>query len=97
MPKRKNRNNLQDGEKIEHKQGKPWTVVSIHNSYEEASRKVMDVIASNPTYSTKIKRTSEDKFKVIKRLDEKLDKVAKEMESKSNEIKEKSSKKKKKK
>jgi len=85
MPKRKNKTLLQDSEKVEHKQGKPWTTVSVHKTYEAASKKVMEVIAANPTYSTKIRRTGDNDFKVVKRLDEKLDKVAKDMETKIQE------------
>ena len=97
MPKRKNKTNLQEGKVVEHKQGKPWTTVSTHELYEDASKKVMEVIANFPTYSAKIRRTSENKFKVVKRLNEQLDAVAKKMEKKAEENKEKNSKKKSKK
>jgi len=76
-------------EKVKHTQGKPWTTVAIFNSYKEADMKRSFLIAEEPTFSTKIKRCGDggSQFKVTKRVDEELAKVAEEMEKITKESK----------
>ena len=82
MPKRKNKGYKQQEEKTVHKQGKPWATVAVFNSYDEADKHRNDVLANEPIFSTKVKRcgTAGSQFKVIKRINEQLAKVAEELD-----------------
>ena len=72
-----------------HVQGAPWTTVSVHNTYEEANKKILEVIANEPTYATKIRRISGDRFKLIKRINPELAKVEEEMQKRKETVKKK--------
>ena len=54
-----------------HVQGKPWTKVCVCQTYPEASDKVGHLIANEPTYNFKIKRSGPEGslFTIKKRLD----------------------------
>ncbi len=67
-------------EKVEVKQGKPWTKVGTYVSYEDASKKRNSIVKKSPEYATKIKRCGykQGRFKVLKRKSKELAKKAKE-------------------
>lgn len=67
-------------EKVQVKQGKPWTKTGVYSTYEAASKQRDKIIASSPEYDTKIKRcgVKQSKFKVLKRKNKELAKKAKE-------------------
>ena len=82
------------------KQGKPWTTVGVFDSYESASNTVMHMIAVEPTYNFKIKRSGPmgSQFTIKKRLDPKLAEAERKLNEKSlvNSTKKKTNKKSKK-
>jgi hypothetical protein len=57
-----------------HTQGKPWAKVCVCQTYTEASDKVNHLIANEPTFSFKIKRSGPEgsQFTIKKRVDPKL-------------------------
>tara|TARA_B100000214_G_scaffold108985_1_gene76887 strand:- start:432 stop:707 length:276 start_codon:yes stop_codon:yes gene_type:complete len=61
-------------EQKQHVQGKPWTKVCVCKTYTEASEKVTHLIASEPTFNFKIKRSGPEGslFTIKKRQDPKL-------------------------
>ena len=85
-----------------HTQGKPWTKVCVCQTYTEASDKVNHLIASEPTFNFKIKRSGPEGrlFTIKKRKDPrlaeaeaKLDEKRKSIELKSQKSNKKKSKK----
>ena len=81
-------------EKKVHTQGKPWTKVGTYNTYKEAQDRMSHMIASEPTYNFKIKRsgTGGSQFTLKKRLDPKLHEAEIKITQKMDELKSKSKK-----
>ena len=75
--------------------GKPWQNVGIYKSYEEASNRLMHLIAESPTYNFKIKRSGPNgsQFIIKKRLDPEMSKIEKDLKSKAKTSKQKKNKK----
>jgi len=85
-----------------HTQGKPWAKVCVCRTYAEASDKVNHLIANEPTFNFKIKRSGPEGslFTIKKRkdpklaeADAKLEETKKRMEINSQKSKKKKSKK----
>ncbi len=75
-------------EKKVHTQGKPWTKVCVCKTYTEASDKVGHLIANEPTFNFKIKRSGpEGRFFTIKK---RLNPLLAEAEAKLEENRKKS-------
>ena len=64
-------------------QVKPWTKVATFSTFEEADKKRFEVIANEPTFKAKVKRTGPGglQYTVKKREDPKLAKVSAEMDA----------------
>ena len=67
-------------EKVEVKQGKPWTKVGTYSKYEDAAKRRDIITEKSPEFDTKIKRCGhrQSRFKVLKRKSKELVKKAKE-------------------
>ena len=81
MTEQTNDNNQDASEK--HVQGKPWTKVATFSTFEEADKKRFEVIANEPTFKAKVKRSGPGglQYTVKKREDPKFAKIAKEMDA----------------
>ena len=73
-----------EDEKVEVKQGKPWTKTGVYNNYDEAAKHRDRIVKKSPEYDTKIKRcgAKQSKFKVLKRKNKELTKKTKKSRSK---------------
>ena len=87
----------QPTEEKEVKPGKPWANAGVFSSYEEASSAMMHMIANQPTFDFKIRRSGDGGtlFTIKKRINPELDQANKRMEEKLKASKDSSSKSKK--
>jgi len=81
---------IEKKETLVHKQGKPWANAGVFSSYEEASSAMMHMIAEQPTFNYKIRRSGDggSLFTIKKRINPELDAANKKMEAKLSKLSE---------